>query len=508
MLDDFGIENGEYKEFQKNMLRLKRNQYESVDKDDFIIQAYSLMKVFVTAVFSMKRLEDMCLRGIISIDYSPAKKLESLKKLAEEMPASIKDSSDRIIDILEKEYLYLLNDTPKEEWLKNYIYDNKYKKIALVVPKNYYILVIKECVTFPTVHITTVGKFDNSRIYDAIIVIGDFDGKRFNAFKCNTSVEIISLLYYPEIRSYKYRQSIAEKHSNLLDSRSTIKFLGGEDAKEVKDLQIIGDLEINEELEEYISEVDTIADTKRITELARSENVTSTAEIIAAVRFSDDSKAYFSKNYKAYVLDEDAGKVEEVDVADLCEGDSIVFTKNNNDTKDIVDSLLRQMIEDGRMTKDMQQAYEKSKEWKQCLRDYMYNNAYTVGKIANLMRIVGAPVQVATIMNWLDEDAHTVGPQKMGSLVAIGKLTRNPSLEERANEYFSACKTIRRLRRRILRGIGKAIMTKLSEKNMDYDSEFGVVYEKIDILSEVLQIERIVQVNKVLPLNMVNRPID
>ena len=51
----------------------------------------------------------------------------------------------------------------------------------------------------------TPGRFDNTRIYDVVLVLGDFEGKRFNAFNCNASKRIIVSLLRAEIcRVYLY----------------------------------------------------------------------------------------------------------------------------------------------------------------------------------------------------------------------------------------------------------------------------------------------------------------
>ena len=91
---------------------------------------------------------------------------------------------------------------------------------------------------------------------------------------------------------------------------------------------------------------------------------------------------------------------------------------------------------------------------------------------------------------------------------AIGELTGNTDLQSNPEVYFEACREVRSVRRRILGEIGKTIIARLSGATAYENSEFAEVYEKVDSLAEVLQIERIVPTETVLPLNVANRPVN
>ena len=221
-------------------------------------------------------------------------------------------------------------------------------------------------------------------------------------------------------------------------------------------------LDDENEIETYVSRLDTVFDSMRLNSFTQGRRVNLTTEVIAVATFSDDSKAFFSKHYKAYVLDEDNGTVKEVGVTELNEGDSIVFTKNNNDTKDIVDSIMRQMIMDNKFSERLIDAYDKSKEWQQSLIEYMQENNLSSRKVVGEMIALNVPVQEPTIIRWLDEDAHTVGPRNIDSFKAIGQLTGNHELQSNPELFFEVCREVRGIRRRILGEIGRAIINKLS----------------------------------------------
>ena len=78
---------------------------------------------------------------------------------------------------------------------------------------------------------------------------------------------------------------------------------------------------------------------------------------------------------KAYVFDDSDGTVKEVSVTDLNEGDSLVFTKNNDETRDIVDTILGRLVDEKKLDDDIIVCYHKSKRWKEALREYMIKNS-------------------------------------------------------------------------------------------------------------------------------------
>lgn len=136
------------------------------------------------------------------------------------------------------------------------------------------------------------------------------------------------------------------------------------------------------------------------------------AEIVAIAQFDSDEVAFFSKNYKAYVLDSAGQTAREVKVDELSESDTVIFTRSNARTKDIVDNLLQEIVSTNRIGADAIEAYKKSKVWKDSLIYYMKKNNLSAKNIAKAMIANGVSVQEATIRHWLDEDEHTVGPRK------------------------------------------------------------------------------------------------
>lgn len=511
VLDNLGVDFETYKRFKKTLISIKRNQYTSVAKDDFIIQVHSLMNLLLTAPFSMNELKKCAENGLISVD-TVENKIARIKKLAEEMSVSLNDETDFLINTLQRIASEMISSTPKERKLRELLYDNIHLSIAIVVPKAYYSTVISEIPGYllkysKGVDFWTVGRFDSGKKYDLIIVLGNYEGKRFNAFCCNSSKRVISLLYESEEYEYHFRKARAVMSSNIWDKKSTIRLKNSYEEEVYVEEQTRSLYEDEIEINSYVSQLDILIDPYR-TGYSTQNGGNQMAQVVAVATFADDSKAFFSKNYLAYVLDSKTGTAVEKKVSELDEGDSIVFTKNTNDTKDIVDSMLRQMISDGKLGEKQIAIYNKSKEWKRSLLEYMQKYKLTAREVANNMSAIKAPVQETTIIGWLDEASHTVGPQKIASFRAIGVLTSNKELRENPELFSEACVAVRKIRRRILTGIGMAIFSKLSGAKIDERQEFSEVYDKIDLLADVLQIERIIPVDKTMPLYVTNRPLN
>lgn len=87
----------------------------------------------------------------------------------------------------------------------------------------------------------------------------------------------------------------------------------------------------------------------------------------------------------------------------------------------------------------------------------------------------GATVHEQTVLNWLDEDSHTVGPRNVDSIRHIGNITGVDELKDNPEEIFEACREIRSIRRKILDQVGTAVVR-------DYlDSEYH--HEMIDYMT-------------------------
>ena len=136
------------------------------------------------------------------------------------------------------------------------------------------------------------------------------------------------------------------------------------------------------------------------------------SEVTQFVYFDDGEGAMLTKQYYAYVMNIDEKEVVQKRVELLKNGDNILFFNRDEDTRDIVDYILNIFIQRESTEQKVKEYYRKSRQWKEDLLDYMKRTKSTPREIAAKMLANGTKVQATSVMAWLDEDAHTVRPQK------------------------------------------------------------------------------------------------
>ena len=351
----------------------------------------------------------------------------------------------------------------------------------------------------------TANRFDNTQLYNAVIAVGNITGKRFDAFRCRSSQKIELLLYDCEKYRYKKQVCDAKVAEHLLNKRSTIltddeyeEEVIGADEYELKEID-----NIDAEILDYISS----APIKAVRNSFLGGDGKSMADIVAVAKFDSDEVAFFTKNYKAYVLDETANSVKEVVASELAEGDVIVFTRSSSKTRDIVEDILRDMITSKLVAPEIESAYYQSREWKTTLIDYMKQTGSNVKSIADEMIANGVSVQEITIRGWLDEESHTVRPQRIDSIQQIALIAGNDELFDHAEDCFDAGGKIYKIRRQILKAIGQAILGEVTGNNEAASTMTATVADKIKDAAVTLQIEAITFVDDKVPINTTNRPI-
>lgn len=509
----------EYRSFKKAVFFIKNSDFVLEKKEDFIITACSLMNIFLTAIFKISDLEKCIADNYVSI-LSVEKRFEALRDALSEMPAYLKEKAEIIVTVLERAYLNSIDVSKKEEHLRKSLSENCDKKIAVVVPKSYYATVMRTCGFFKLMTdeklltVTTANRFDNSVAYDRIFVVGNIRGKRFDVFKCIASQRIETLLYECESNIFKYRARIAKKEEDELDAMNGAVFIEGNDEtyslyySDDADENDVAEIDkIDNEIDEYLEHLKDIAIYRDIESSSASQGSGQTSEVVAVGTFDSGETIFFTKMYKAYVFDAGSGTVKEVGVRDLNEGDSLVFTKNSSETRDIVDTILGKLINERKFDDGMIECYRKSKRWKQSLRKYMLDNNLPAKVIAETMVKRGASVQEITILGWLDEDSHTVGPRHMESILQIANLVNDVDMAENAEIYYKSCATIRNIRREILSYIGRAIIDKLSGRK-PAAGIMADIYERTGSVAQILRLERIVSIERKVPMNLTNHPIN
>lgn len=507
-----------YKQIKRNLILLKQSNWVSDEKEDFILSAYTLLNIFTTAPFSMDFLaETIRSEKIHSAVVSPYVRIQSLREISG-TAGSMKEICDQIVNDLELQYSNLKTTSPKCDFMHRRIEAHKGENIAIVLPKAYYADVIMGTPWFvnlpePIPKLTTVSRFNIADEYDYILVIGDIGSKRFNALQCYSAKTIDVLLYDCEGKTFRHRQYKAEKLSRQLNRHISVQ--KGEVYEEAQDKDVEGPEEIDmilseaSDLDQYIENIGSFD----IKKLVSSAMAGSTRDAVSEVRyvgvFTTGERILFSKFYGPIVFDSNAGTVAETSVEKLSPGDLLVFTKRNDYTRNIVDYIYDQLISLHRLNEQIIDATEKAFYWKEALREYKEKNGYTYQMLTRKLKEYGSSLTAMTIRQWLTEDGHIVGPRDERTFEQIANITQDPHLLKNPRSYYEGCRIVRRERREILGLIAKAINDKLSGHVPVAGSIFEVVYDNVENLSEIMEIDNILCLDEIMnvPINLVNRPI-
>ncbi len=506
----------QYSAAKRNLGILRASEVLGEDKEYFIIQAHTLMKLFLTAVFPISHMEKLVEDKVVDVD-SPQYRLDRLIEIAKKFPDGLRERALSVIDLLEYLYLEVIDLNEKEEKIKNLIESGDYASVAVVVPKAFYrdVLLsrdwIKNTQSYCHIVITTANRFDNSELFDCIIVTGIFEGRKFNTFKCKAAPTIIPIFYDFEQGLYRYKSACAsqiEQQYNALsfipvDEEPEEKMVTGETLEEI----VAASVE-EEQLDAYIKQMNEVALVNSI-EKYRYSGSGIPSEISAIARFENGQVAFFSKAYTPYVYDSISQSVVETELKDLAPGDEVVFTHNNNDTKDIVDAILADLVDSCKLDDEKREAYRKSKHWKQALSEYVERTGASYNSISAAFSDLGTSKGIGAIRDWMDRDSHTVGPIDADSYYIIALVTDDLEMAADPQSYCDACSIVRKIRRRILKQIGFAIISSFSDTTENDDPLFEAVSEKIDSLAQILRIKSVVEVEgQTLPATMANKPLN
>jgi hypothetical protein len=505
-----------YRKIRNALYLIKQSDWDEDQKKTFIVTAYSLLNLFTTAIFSMDFLELAVANDELQFAVtSPLDKINALWAMAEKS-MSIEMQCLLVSNSLQDLYNLVLNDSPKYQALREIVKNYVREKIAIIIPKAYYADILKKESIFQNknIYIITANRFDTSQSYDKVIVVGDFSGKRFDALKCRATSSVIVLLYECETHWFKQKKRkslIFEKKLNAMNGfdedlyeTDTYGFDEDEEVSEIFEQE-------SKDLEDYIDKMSVFDIRKLATRITASSGNAPMSEVTAIGRFTNDEQIMFSKYYKAIVYNPLNAKenVTETEVEKLSVGDRLIFTRRDDFTKNIIDSIFEALLISGKLSKDVINATEKAQWWKEVLREHQQKYSLSYKELEKQLNDFGCTIHEQGIRQWLVPDSHTVGPREESTLRQIAEMTKDTYLLNDVPGYFNACRIVRKQRKNLLKLIGKAIEDKLSGNQPTTGSELEIVYDNVDNLSETLELEAIKFLDEGVPfpINYINKPI-
>lgn len=510
-----GMSVSAFSRLKRNLLEIKCSMAESKEKEDFIITAYGLMNLFTSALFSMKEMEDCIQTGILKHPVrSPKERIDYLWETVDRLE-SLAEIGLEVIGCLEEAYQSLYEESPKALWLKGYVSSHCDEKTVVVVPKAYYIdiwnSIMTNTVGIGNVKLVTASKRKLNETYDNVIIAGDYSTKKFDAFDYIVSNNTWVILYGCEERNFQYKRRAKQKTDDRLNNRIGVKKCITEQDSQDYEISESDEKEMSvySSLDEYIEEHNMFDIRKIASYNGSSGNLFNETEVARIGTFESGKHILFSKFYSAVVYDTEKGTVSETKPEKLIPGDVLVFTKRDKFTRNIVDNIYDRLLTKGKLPNESVEMYEKSQYWKEVLREYQSKYGLKYSDLVRELKKYGVSVNYATIREWLTEDSHVIGPQKVEIIEAIAKMTRDPYLLESPKDYFEACRYVRSERRTILKLIGEAINDKLRGLEPKEGSDLEIVFRNVEKITRTERLEEISEIEEKVYVNsfLVNRPI-
>jgi len=511
---DSNITGSEYKKVIRSLLKIKRSDFLDEKKEEFVIQAFSLVNLLITAPFPMMYFDEFgdgaeLKSGLLS----PSQKISLLEDYCNGFSPTIKEWATPVFELIKKIYDNAYFDTPKQAALKKILTKSRGEKTVIIIPKAYYESILSDVLDIymgtGKISFRTPNRFNNLNFYDRIIVLGNLDGKRFDTFKCHSAKLVNVLLYDFEKQLYNYKRKEALISENELNKKLKLIDYDEPDLEETEaDLEAKELAQAIKEADDYIWDLNAVAIRNYVSNAAKNEG--NTINAVRLGRFAEGESILFSKNYKATVFIEESGTVIEKDIKDLEPGDNLVFTKNDSVTKGIVDEILENLLKQGLLEKRIESAYEKSQYWKSALKRYVVDNSMSYDELGKRMNNCGSTKDYQTIRSWIQPFSHIVGPRDEESYYHIAKVTGDERMLNDPKSFCDACSIIRLERMQILKLIAEAIVKKLGGKEESGDKIFSAVYDNVENISIRRQLEDIMDLEEeyAAPFGMINRPID
>ena len=495
----------EYRAFRQNIVSLRHHVQNDDLIDRFVIESYSLLNYLSTITFSIDEIE--CAQQTRELECPAAsEKILFLESVANNYSGALSELLSSIFSVINKAYQALQTENPKERLLYAVLKKSLHIGATLIlVPKAYHVDILKtllpsDMALSENLFITTMGAFDTDKNYDSILCPSVLGTKRFSVFSTFIAPVVDCLLYPHEQPLFASQKRTHEKREYMLNSRSSIKY---EVIDEYLNEQDVMDVMTNkEEIDDYLEQISLKATLQTIS--AASGGVATRADIVRIATTVDGESILFTRYFTPYIFDRDQMTVAESAVENIRSGDMLLFTKNSDQAKDIVEEIVKRISDSDDQIKD---AYRKSKHWKERLLKYKEANHLSFQDLSSEMQEYGTPKHPVTLRTWLNPESRIIAPREEDSFYQIALICEDEEMLESPEAFHEACNTIRSLRVKILKLIGQSVIRTFQSESSETTFLSQIVREELNALSQIVHIDSIVDVSNVqVSVTYANRP--
>ncbi len=499
------IDIDEYRTFRRKISDVRNYNQNDEIIDRFIIESYSLMNYFSNIPFPIHDVE--IARQKMNIECPSAlEKKGFLAGVANDYNGAFGDllsGISRTMNTIFNSIEYRNSKAkPFIDVLENAL---QLGTVLLLVPKPFYIDIFKALLPSGIaldndLHIKTTGAFDSKDNYDTVVSIGCLGAKLFSVFSIFVAPRVECLLYPHERLFFNYYKKMFAQKELELNNRSILEF-------EISDIseeeQIVhSDILDSLEIEEYLERITIKSALQAASNV--SGGAATKADIVRIATTSDGESIFFTKYFTPYIFDHDQMTVMESEVKDIATGDMLLFTKNSDQAKDVIEEIIKKLAASN---KQINEAFRKSKHWKEQLLAYKDAHRLSFQDLSDAMKEYGTPKHPVTLRTWLNPESRIIAPREEDAFFQIALICEDDEMMASPESFYEACNTIRSLRIKILRLIGQSVIKSYQQVPDETAFLSDIVKEELSVLSQIVQIDTITDVSNIqISISYTNRP--
>jgi len=494
-----------YRKTKRDIALIKEAAMSDDRLSTFVIQSYSLLNFLSNVALPITAIEQAIKSGELII-FSPTTRLAQLGEITKSYSGLLGERLTSVYmninDMLNK--LSCIN-SKKDALLNSIVQVTNEQRILILVPKQVHkeivtLLLAQNGLKHIAIEIETIGKFKPLSYYDVIIMTGIHTGKRFSMFSELSSPRIECIVYPHELPLYYYFESSYRKQEAILNKHAQKRY--GLDVAKIEDVSEESTNKIDFELEKYIEDMTAKVALQSAAFASAGSGVK--ADVVRIATTAEGESIFFTKYYTPYVFNTQQNTVDESNVKNLSPGDVLLFTKNSDQAKDIIDQIILRLADsDAKIS----EAFRKSKHWKRKLFEYMQKHDLSFQDLSQVMTEYGTPKHEVTLRTWLNEESHIVGPREKDAFYPIALICDDKEMLTDPESFYEASNTIRSLRMQILKLIGQCVIRSFQNAQDENDDLMNIIKDELSELSQIVQIEAISNVSDVqITPNYANRP--
>ncbi len=493
----------EYRTFRQKISDIRHHTQNDEIIDRFIIESYSLLNYFSNIPFPLHKVE-VARDEMNLVCPSVLDKIVFLSGAANHYGGVLADLISDISRTIDTIFHSIEYKNPKMQPLID-VLDNAlhFGTVLLLVPKPFYIDIFK--VLLPSgivldndLYIKTTGAFDSKDYYDTVVSIGCLGTKRFSIFSTFVAPRVECLLYPHERLLFNYQKKVFVHKERELNNRSKLKF----ETLDISEEEAISDILDDQEIEEYLEEIAIKSALQAVSNV--SGGATTKADIVRIATTSDGESIFFTKYFTPYIFDHNQMSVMESTVKDIASGDMLLFTKNSDQAKDIVEEIIKKLAASN---EQINEAFRKSKHWKEQLLAYKDAHRLSFQDLSDAMKEYGTPKHPVTLRTWLNPESRIIAPREEDAFFQIALICGDDEMIASPESFYEACNTIRSLRIKILKLIGQSVIKSYQQAPEETTFLSDIVKEELSALSQIVQVETIMDVSDIqISISYTNRP--